>query len=136
MGSPSKPEAGRPLSPHLQVWKFHPTMLSSILHRASGVVNAIGALLVTIWLLLVASGPQAYEAWEGLRAGPVGILVTLAMIGFTLSLVYHLLNGVRHLVWDAGKGFDPAGSNARSVTIFAVSIVLTIVVWVFAGGLI
>lgn len=136
MGSQSKPGAGRPLSPHLQVWKFHPTMLSSILHRASGVVNAIGAILVTIWLLLVASGPQAYAIWEGLRAGPLGILVTLAMIAFTLSLVYHLLNGLRHLVWDAGKGFDPAGSNARSVMIFIASLVLTALLWVFAGGVI
>ncbi len=136
MASSSKSNAARPLSPHLQVWKFHATMLSSILHRASGVVNAIGAMLVTVWLLLVASGPEAYAVWEGLRAGPVGILVTLALIAFTLSLTYHLLNGLRHLAWDAGAGFDPVGSNTRSMIIFAASILVTALIWVFAGGLI
>jgi len=136
MASSSKPGASRPLSPHLQVWKFHATMMSSILHRASGVANAIGALLVTVWLLLVASGPEAYAIWEGLRAGPVGIVVTLALIGFTLSLIYHLLNGVRHLAWDAGAGFDPAGSNTRSVIIFVLSILATAGLWIVAGGLI
>ena len=136
MAPSSKSNADRPLSPHLQVWKFHATMLSSILHRASGVTNAIGAILVTGWLLLVASGPEAYAVWEGLRGGPVGILVTLALIGFTLSLIYHLLNGLRHLAWDAGAGFDPKGSNRRSIIIFAASFVITALIWVFAGGLI
>ena len=136
MAPNSKPDAARPLSPHLQVWKFHPTMVSSILHRASGVVNAIGAILVTAWLLLIASGPQAYAVWEGLRAGPVGVLVTLALIGFTLSLVYHMCNGLRHLVWDAGAGYDPAGSNLRSILIFVASIVITAALWLVAGGLI
>jgi succinate dehydrogenase / fumarate reductase cytochrome b subunit len=136
MASSSKPNAARPLSPHLQVWKFHATMLSSILHRVSGVVNATGAILVTAWLLLIASGPEAYAVWESLRAGPVGVLVTLALIGFTLSLVYHLLNGVRHLVWDAGAGFDPKGSNQRSIIIFIAAIAITALVWVFAGGLV
>ena len=136
MASPSKPDAGRPLSPHLQVWKFHATMLSSILHRLSGVVNAVGAILVTAWLLLVASGPEAYAVWEGLRAGPVGVLVTIALMGFTLSLVYHLFNGLRHLAWDAGAGFDPQGSNTRSVIIFAASIIVTALIWIVAGGLV
>lgn len=136
MSSTSKQDAARPLSPHLQVWKFHATMLSSILHRLSGVVNAIGALLVTAWLLLVASGPESYAVWEGLRAGPLGVIVTLALIAFTVSLVYHMLNGVRHLAWDAGKGFDPEGSNMRSTVIFVLAIVVTGAIWVFAGGLI
>lgn len=136
MSSSGKSNATRPLSPHLQVWKFHPTMVSSILHRASGVVNAIGAILITGWLLLVASGPETYAVWEGLRSGPIGILVTLALIGFTLSLVYHLFNGLRHLAWDAGKGYDPAGSNTRSMIIFVLSIVVTAALWIFAGGLI
>ncbi|MFW5660835.1 MAG: succinate dehydrogenase, cytochrome b556 subunit [Oceanicaulis sp.] len=123
----------RPLSPHLQVWRWHATMASSILHRASGVVNYIGAILVTIWLLLLASGEQAYGDWESLREGPVGILVTIALIGFTLSLSYHLLNGLRHLAWDAGAGYDPKGSNQRSILIFAGAIVITALVWIFGG---
>ena len=131
----AKPNADpRPLSPHLQVWKFHPTMLSSILHRASGVVNAAGALLVAIWLIVLASGEAAYAGLQALIAGPVEIVVKLALIGFTLSLVYHFLNGVRHLAWDLGIGFDPKGSNQRSVIIFIAAIVLTAVIWLLASG--
>lgn len=126
----------RPLSPHLQVWRWHATMASSIAHRASGVANYVGAILFTVWLVMVASGPEAYGAWESLREGPIGILVTLALIVFTLSLSYHLLNGVRHLAWDAGKGFDPKGSNQRSILIFAGAVVITALIWIFAGGLV
>ncbi|MFP4517991.1 MAG: succinate dehydrogenase, cytochrome b556 subunit [Oceanicaulis sp.] len=126
----------RPLSPHLQVWRWHATMASSIAHRASGVVNYVGAILFTVWLVLVASGPEAYAVWEGLRDGPAGVLILLALIAFTLSLSYHLLNGIRHLAWDAGKGFDPRGSNQRSILIFAGAILITALIWIFAGGLV
>jgi succinate dehydrogenase / fumarate reductase cytochrome b subunit len=132
-----RPGAGqRPLSPHIGVWRWHATMASSIFHRASGVANYLGAVLFTVWLVMVASGPDAYAAWEALRSGPAGILVTLALIAFTLSLSYHLLNGLRHLGWDAGAGYDPKGSNQRSILIFAGSIVVTALIWIFAGGLV
>lgn len=126
----------RPLSPHLQVWKFHPTMLSSILHRASGVANYAGVVLVAIWLIALASGEAAYVALMDTLNGPIRLLVLLALAGFTLSLVYHLLNGLRHLVWDLGKGFDPAGSNQRSVLIMVASLVLTAVIWLLGLGVI
>jgi succinate dehydrogenase / fumarate reductase cytochrome b subunit len=130
----NSPGPSRPLSPHLQVWKFHPTMLSSILHRASGVVNYVGAVLVAIWLIALASGEAAYTGLMDVLNGPIKILVVIALIGFTLSLIYHMLNGIRHLVWDMGKGFDPAGSNQRSVLIMIASIVLTAVIWLLALG--
>jgi len=131
----AKPNADpRPLSPHLQVWKFHPTMLSSILHRASGVVNAVGTGLVAIWLIVLASGEAAYADMQALASGPIAILITLALIAFTLSLVYHLLNGIRHLAWDLGLGFDPKGSNQRSVIIFIAAIVLTALIWLVGSG--
>jgi succinate dehydrogenase / fumarate reductase cytochrome b subunit len=126
----------RPLSPHLQVWRWHATMASSIFHRASGSINYIGAILVTIWLVLLAAGPDAYAVFENLMAGPVGLLVKLALFGFTLSLTYHLFNGIRHLVWDLGKGFDPKGSNQRSMIIIVAAIVVTVVIWILAGGII
>lgn len=126
----------RPLSPHLQVWKFHPTMLSSILHRASGVVNYVGAVLVAIWLIALASGESVYTALMNALNGPIKILVILALVGFTLSLIYHMLNGIRHLVWDAGKGFDPAASNQRSVFIMIGSVILTVIIWVLALGVV
>lgn len=124
----------RPLSPHLQVWKFHPTMLSSILHRASGMVNYVGVMLVSVWLIALASGEGAYMALMNALNGPIKLLVLLALAGFTLSLVYHLINGVRHLIWDLGKGFDPAGSNRRSVFIMIGSVVITAVIWLVGLG--
>ena len=124
----------RPLSPHLQVWKFHPTMLSSILHRASGVVNYVGVMLVAIWLIALASGEAAYTGLMDFLNGPIKILVILALIGFTLSLIYHMLNGIRHLVWDAGKGFDPKASNQRSVLIMIGSVILTAILWLLGLG--
>ncbi len=133
--SPDTPRRDpRPLSPHLQVWKFHATMASSILHRVSGVVNYIGAVLVAVWLILLAAGPQAYAGVEALQGGVIGALVTLILIGFTLSLTYHMLNGIRHLSWDMGLGFDPGGSNLRSWIIFIAAIVITAAVWIVGGG--
>ncbi|WP_107712146.1 succinate dehydrogenase, cytochrome b556 subunit [Oceanicaulis sp.] len=126
----------RPISPHLQVWRWHATMASSIFHRASGSINYVGAILVTVWLVLLAAGPDAYAVFENLMTGPVGLLVKLALFGFTLSLVYHLFNGVRHLVWDMGKGFDPKGSNQRSMIIIVASIVVTVGIWFLAGGIV
>ncbi|MFN3835921.1 MAG: succinate dehydrogenase, cytochrome b556 subunit [Glycocaulis sp.] len=110
-------------------------MASSILHRATGVANYIGAVLVAVWLVLLASGPEAYALWEALNAGPLGLLVTLAFIGFTFSVTYHLLNGLRHLAWDLGLGFDVKGSNLRSVLIIGGSVVITAIIWI-AGGLV
>jgi succinate dehydrogenase / fumarate reductase cytochrome b subunit len=126
----------RPLSPHLQVWKFHPTMLSSILHRASGVANYVGVIFVAIWLIALASGEAAYTGLMDMLNGPIKLLVLAALIGFTLSLVYHLINGLRHLVWDLGKGFDPAGSNQRSVFIIIGSVAVTAIIWLFGLGVI
>lgn len=134
MAKPST--TNRPLSPHVSIWRWHATMASSIAHRISGVANYTGAVLVTIWLAALAAGPEAYGAVEALMAGPLGILVTLALIGFTLSLTYHMLNGLRHLVWDLGHGFDPKGSNLRSILIFAGAAVITAAIWLAAGGLV
>ena len=109
-------------------------MLSSILHRASGIVNYVGVILVAVWLIALASGEAAYAGLMGILNGPIKLLVLLAMAGFTLSLIYHFLNGFRHLIWDLGKGFDPAGSNQRSVLIMAASVVLTLVIWALGLG--
>ena len=111
-------------------------MASSIFHRATGTANYIGAVLVTIWLVLLAAGPDAYAFFENLMSGPLSVLVKLVLFGFTLSLIYHLFNGIRHLAWDAGKGFDPEGSNTRSIAIIIASIIVTVAIWVLAGGLV
>ncbi|MCC5996465.1 MAG: succinate dehydrogenase, cytochrome b556 subunit [Oceanicaulis sp.] len=130
------PNPSRPLSPHVSIWRWHATMASSIAHRISGMANYIGAVLITAWLAALAAGPETYGVIEEVMAGPLAILVKLALFGFTLSLIYHLLNGVRHLAWDLGLGFDPEGSNLRSILIFIGAIVITGAIWLLAGGLI
>ena len=123
----------QPLSPHVQIWRWHATMASSILHRATGVANYIGAVLVSVWLVLLAAGPETYAIWEDLNAGPLGLLITAIFVGFTFSVSFHLLNGIRHLVWDAGIGFDAKGSNLRSVVIIFFAIAFTAGAWIVGG---
>jgi succinate dehydrogenase / fumarate reductase cytochrome b subunit len=124
----------RPLSPHLQVWRWHATMLSSILHRASGIINYIGTVALTVWLVLLATGSEG--AVDIFTVGALSWLTTIGLVVLTWSVTYHLFNGLRHLVWDAGKGFDPAGSNLRSILIIGASIVPPAILWFFAltGG--
>jgi succinate dehydrogenase / fumarate reductase cytochrome b subunit len=119
----------RPLSPHLQVWRWHITLLASIMHRGTGVVLYVGALLAAGWATCLASGPQAFEAYRHLLASPLGILV---MVGLTFSAFYHLANGVRHLFWDAGSGFEPRLASATAAGAIAFAIVATAAVWAVA----
>lgn len=117
----------RPLSPHLQVWRWHPTMLSSILHRVSGIGNYLGAIALTVWLVLLATGAES--SVEILTTGSLAWLTRIGLILLTWSVSFHFLNGIRHLAWDAGKGFDPKGSNRRSVLIIVFSFVLPALLW-------
>ena len=121
----------RPMSPHLQVWKFHPTMLSSILHRATGVGNALGLALVIGWLFAVASGPDAFEAYDAFFGSIIGKVI---LFGFTVSIFYHFSNGIRHLVWDAGKGFGLGVANFWSVFSMLIAVVASVALWAVAGG--
>ncbi len=121
--------AGRPLSPHLQIWKWHVTMATSIAHRASGVGNALGGLLLAWWLLSAASGEASYEVFAGFISSLLGQLI---LFGFTASLVYHALNGIRHLFWDTGAGFDLATSRNSGLFVFAATAVVTVLIWVAA----
>ena len=93
----------RPLSPHLQIYKPQLTSVLSISHRATGLALSVGAILLVWWLLAAASGDQAFAAAQGFWGSWIGILF---LLGWTFSLFFHLCNGIRHLVWDAGYGFD------------------------------
>ena len=93
----------RPLSPHLQIYRPQITSVTSILHRLTGVAMALGAALLVAWMIALASGAEAFAAAEALRTSLIGALM---QIGFALALSYHFLNGVRHLLWDAGYGLD------------------------------
>ena len=120
----------RPMSPHLQVWRWHITMATSILHRATGVALYVGALIGAAWAIALAQGPDAYADFKHLLGSPLGKVV---MFGLTLSFFYHLANGVRHLVWDVGKGFDVKTANATSVLVFAFAAAATVALWAIAA---
>src|SRR3546814_18690121 len=97
--------ARRPLSPHLQVYRWQSTRTLSILHRLTGIALAVGTLLLTYWLAAAATGSDAFAAAQGFIGSLVGRLL---LFGWSYALFYHLCNGIRHLVWDAGYGFEIA----------------------------
>ena len=121
----------RPLSPHLQVYKWQITMTMSILHRASGMILVAGAFGLAWWLLAIAAGGEHYATAAACLASPFG---QLALFGFSLALVYHLLNGIRHLLWDAGFGFEIPEFYATGWTVAVLTVVLTAAIWFFAMG--
>ena len=120
----------RPLSPHLQVWRWHVTMLTSILNRVTGVGLYGATLLAAAWTVTLAAGPQAYSLYMGLLGSIPG---KAALFLVTVSLFYHLGNGVRHLVWDAGRGLDIKSANASSAAVIAFGLVAAVAVWIVAG---
>lgn len=114
------------MSPHLSVWRWHITMATSILHRVTGVGLYLGALIVAAWAVSLAGGPEAYATFKAVLGSPLGKFV---LFGMTLSVFYHLGNGVRHLVWDAGHGLDLKSANASAITVFAFTVVATLATW-------
>jgi succinate dehydrogenase / fumarate reductase, cytochrome b subunit len=118
----TKSNTTRPLSPHLQVWRWHVTMATSIFHRATGVALYAGALGVAVWLMAAAAGPGPYGVVQDVINSPIGFL---GILGFTLAATFHLANGVRHLVWDAGKGFEPKAANASGWFVIGFAVVAT-----------
>ncbi|HEY2751120.1 succinate dehydrogenase, cytochrome b556 subunit [Phenylobacterium sp.] len=119
-----------PMSPHLQVWRWHLTMATSILHRATGCALYVGALIAAAWAIALAQGPDSYALFKGLLGSALGKVV---MFGLTISLFYHLANGVRHLVWDTGRGLDVKSANASAVLVIAFAVAATLAVWGIAG---
>jgi len=122
MTDASKTRREPPLSPHLQVWRWHVTMATSIIHRATGVALYGGALIAAAWAVSLAAGPDAYATFKGLMGSPVGLIV---MFGLTLSWTYHLANGIRHLVWDTGHGLDVKSANASAIFVLAFAVAAT-----------
>jgi succinate dehydrogenase, cytochrome b556 subunit len=120
----------RPMSPHLSIWRWHITMASSILHRATGVALYVGALIAAAWAVSLAAGPDAYAVYKAVMGSILGKLV---LFGLTLSAFYHLGNGIRHLTWDLGHGLDVKSANASAVGVFAFTIAATLAVWVIAA---
>lgn len=124
----------RPLSPHLQVYKWQVQMVTSILHRVTGVALAIGSLLIVGGLLSLASSEQSFAQFKGLLGSPVGMLL---MFGWSWALFYHLCNGIRHLVQDTGAGYAiPQFVRSSWLSVIG-SLLLVIATWAWvlmAGG--
>lgn len=122
----------RPLSPHLQVYKFEWTMAYSITHRITGVGLAIGTLLFVWWLMALATGPDAFATVQGFIGSWFGRLL---LLGWTWALFYHLVNGIRHMVWDTGWGLDMPTAGMTGHIMVASSVVLTLAAWLIGYGL-
>ena len=123
------PRAARPLSPHLQIYRWPITMATSIAHRGTGLALAAGTLLVAWWLIAAASGPHAYDVFSTVARNPVGQIVLFA---FVWSLAFHLLNGIRHLAWDIGLGFDVRTANRTAAAVVGLSLLLALGAFAFA----
>jgi succinate dehydrogenase / fumarate reductase cytochrome b subunit len=121
----------RPLSPHLQVYRWQLTSVMSILHRASGVLLTFAALALAWWLLALDAGGDRYAHAARLLASPLGLA---ALFVVSLALVYHLLNGVRHLLWDMGWGFEISDTYRSGWAVAILTIVLTAAIWFSAFG--
>ena len=117
----------RPLSPHIQVYRWQWTMTLSIVHRATGIALAGGTLLLTWWIVAAAAGPGYFAAAQSFIGSIVGQIL---LFGWTASLFYHLCNGLRHLLWDTGKGLDLVSARASGLLVVAAAGGLTILAWI------
>lgn len=121
----------RPLSPHLQVYKPQLTSALSILHRLTGIALGFGTLLLVWWLAAAAAGPEAFATAQGFIGSWLGLLL---LFGWSVALFYHFCNGIRHLFWDAGYGFELPQAYASGWAVVIATGVLTLLAW--AVGLI
>ncbi|HYD32691.1 MAG TPA: succinate dehydrogenase, cytochrome b556 subunit [Azospirillaceae bacterium] len=119
--------SNRPLSPHLQIYRLPLTALTSITHRITGVALSVGTVLLVWWLVAAASGPEYFAYVQDLLGSPLGLL---ALLGWTFALFYHLANGIRHLVWDAGYAFEVQKAELGGWVVIGAAAGLTIVSWV------
>jgi succinate dehydrogenase / fumarate reductase, cytochrome b subunit len=117
----------RPLSPHLQIYRWQLTSVMSILHRASGIALSVGAILLVSWLGAAADGPEPYAKMQWFFGSPGGLVL---LFGWSVALFYHLCNGVRHLVWDTGRGLELPSVYAGGYVVLAATAMLTIVAWI------
>lgn len=129
MPEPRTRTADRPLSPHIWIYKWPITMGTSILHRITGVGLAFGTLLLAWWLVAAASGPVEYAVFQDFAFNWFGRFI---LFGFTVALMFHLFNGIRHLFWDFGLGFKVPAATRNSVAVYVLTIVATWIVWALA----
>ena len=122
-----------PISPHLQIYRWHISSLLSITHRITGIVNLLALILMFFWLLAFSLGESNYELFLLAINSFFGKFI---LIGFTWSMSFHIFSGIRHLVWDMGYGFEIKTANISGVLVILSSLVTTIIFWLLARGLI
>jgi succinate dehydrogenase / fumarate reductase, cytochrome b subunit len=121
----TKAPVARPLSPHLQIYRLPLTLVMSGLHRITGLALYFGTLLLVWWLLAAASGPNAYAKFEWFAGTFIGQLM---LLGYTWALIHHTLGGIRHLIWDTGRGFGPQEREWLAAATIVGSLALTVIV--------
>ena len=126
-------DSKNPLSPHLQIYRWHISSLLSITHRISGVINLLALILIFFWLIALILGEDNYESFLLTINSFFGKFI---LIGFTWSMCFHILSGIRHLVWDLGYGFEIKTANISGIIVIISSLVLTIIFWLLAKGFI
>ena len=117
----------RPLSPHLQVYRWPISMALSIGHRITGVGMALGTLLMTWWLVAAATSRDAFRVVQGFLGSWLGVIL---LLGWSGALIFHLASGIRHLIWDIGRGFDDRAYRASGRAVVAAVAVATVLVWI------
>ena len=124
------PHSARPMSPHLQIYKYQLTSVLSITHRMTGVFSFLGAICILVWLVTLAWDAASYEF---LREVAVSIPVQVFLFFWSQALVYHLFNGIRHLAWDAEKGFEMPEIYRSGKIVVALSLVVNLLIWLTRG---
>ena len=122
-----------PLSPHVQIYRWHISSLLSITHRISGIINLLALILIFFWLIFLSLGENNYQSFLLIINSFIGKFI---LIGFTWSMSFHLLSGIRHLVWDLGYGFEIKTANITGIIVIISSLALTIIFWLFSRGFI
>jgi len=122
-----------PISPHLQIYRWHILSLLSITHRIAGVVNLLALILLFFWLLTFSLGESNYELFLLVINSFFGKFI---LIGFAWSMSFHILSGIRHLAWDMGYGFAIKTANISGIVVIIFSLVATIIFWLLGRGLI
>lgn len=125
--SKSTAARARPLSPHLSIYRFSPTMTMSILHRFTGAALYFGVALFALWLFAAAMSREWFEFANGLFGSIIGRLV---IFGYSWVLIHHILGGIRHLIWDTGHGLEKQTSTRFALMTITGSVLITIILWV------
>ena len=126
-------DSKNPLSPHLQIYRWQISSLISITHRITGILNFLGLIFISAWISSAGISENLFECFSVFLKSFIGRFI---LIGFTWSISYHLLSGIRHLFWDLGYGYEINTANFSGILVILGSLVLTIILWMIGKGLI